>query len=142
MVYILSNTEPIFYFFIQNRDKTPFPEILFSWCPGYEIFAEKYKRERKTEKPVIALRRKAWRKLQAYNSFSFSSDKNNINGIRKCKSVLSSQYPQTVRRSTDTNGLFHLFQHTSVKKQLNSITALKQKASLRKRNACKVTIWM
>ena len=63
MIRILSNTEPLFYFFTQNRDKTPFPEILFSQYTGYEIFAEKYKRERKADKPVMTLRRKAWTKL-------------------------------------------------------------------------------
>lgn len=107
LIHILSSTELLFYFFIQNRDKTPFPQILFSQYTGYEIFVEKYKRERKAVKPVMALRRKVWTKLQAYSSSSFSSDKNNINGKRKYKSALAPQYPQTIRGSIDNNGLFY-----------------------------------
>lgn len=59
----LSNTESLFHFFIQNRNKTLFPEILFSQYTRCEIFTEKYKRERKADTPVMGHWRKAWTKL-------------------------------------------------------------------------------
>lgn len=47
LIYILNNRHSLFYFFLQNIDKTLLPTILFSQYTGYEIFAEKYKGKRK-----------------------------------------------------------------------------------------------
>lgn len=53
-------------------------------------------------------RRKAWTSVQAYNSSSFSSDKNNTNGKRKCESEQTPQNPQTIQGSVDNDEIFHL----------------------------------
>lgn len=53
-------------------------------------------------------RRKASTSVQAYNSSSFSSDKNNTNGKRKCESEQTPQNPQTTQGSVDNDEIFHL----------------------------------